>query len=158
MTKTLEEIKDVGIMVGVGAVVTGAQVVTFPFWGPIKAYQFLRDLKYRKNENVVNYPFVDDFYDLEVRRGLKRTGAPQWIRTSVGEVNLNSNQTAVYSIVLSDNLPYPYREFIQIEGKRLNSRKVMRFDKTEREKVVAEIKEKLQKIYNLDQFEHFECI
>ncbi len=159
-----EEMSLEWMLISLGIIGTGLAVITSPVWLPIKAYRSLADLRYKKDKKVINYPVHDDLMDLERRRELKRVGAPQWIRTNVNEINLNSGKTAVYSVILSDNVlscddsGHPKREFIQIEGYRLNSRKIKRFDKLESEKTTPEVMEKLKNRYNMDRFDHVECM
>ena len=125
----------------------GLCVITSPIWIPVLAYRSLKDahysvtnFKYRDDSNVVNYPLPDDLHDLEMIHSLHPVN---WTRLNVGEVELNSGKKAVYSVVHVRDIPPRGNTFIDMEGYRLNARKVRRFSSEIQEEIASEIEEKL---------------
>lgn len=108
-----------------------------------------------RTDDTIRYPQADDISDLDMRIALR---GPPWIRTEIGEVVLNSNKIAVYSLILVHGPRPPRKEMVQIEGYKLNRRKVKRFDEDEKEKATSEIREKIQGNYNMKRFERIYCI
>lgn len=163
MGKTLETIKNVGVIAGAGTLALGLWAVTSPVWLPFAiynslktGYHSLRDLKYKKDENVVNYPVAEDIMDFESRMLIR--GSPNWTRGGVGEVELDSGQIAVYSSIFSRNFSPSSANSIEIDGYKLNPRKVKRVPKDEKEKVIGEVRQKLGNRLDLSRVDRIYCM
>ena len=106
-------------------------------------------------DDIIRYPLPEDLSELVLRRGLR--SAPKWIRTDVREIKLDSGETAVYSVILSQAI-LPEQYSIEIEGYKLNRKKVKRFPEEREKDVISEVREKLESKYNVKDFDRISCI